>query len=92
MKLKKAIEKIEKSEKHINLGFRVHFETFEGYKYAGDYFPERDEPMFKTATEAWKMAEKFAKASKLHLNVYVIDEHYKPVRNYKEQMYNKTNS
>lgn len=64
-------------------GFRVHFERVEGRFLCGDYFPERGEPLIETESEAWKLAKKFAAASKgQYVNLYVVDEKWGPVENY----------
>ncbi len=66
--------------------YRVHFEKRElGLLYT-DYFPERDEPAFVTEEEAWKWAREFATKSPLeYVNIYVVDEHWRPVPGYQER-------
>ena len=88
MKLEQA-KKIIKDSKKASTGFRVHFETYSGYKYKGDYFPDNDEAPLKTESEAWKLASDFAKADKTAINVYVVDIKFRPVEGYKEKVLNK---
>lgn len=69
-------------------GFMVHFERVEGSMLVSDYFPEKHqgEKLIETEDEAWRLARKFAqKTTGRYVNIYVIDEHFYPVKEYKNK-------
>jgi len=85
MKLKKAQEIIKASARD---GFIVVFYRFyEPGKTVFDFFPEMDESPIKTEDEAWELAKKFAeKTFDYCLDIYVYDENFTPVKEYKKKM------
>ncbi len=84
MRFKEAREIMEKK---VKKGFRVSFERVEGIALVSDHFPERDEDPIKTEEEAWRLEDLFAKKTAGGcVNIYVVDEAWKPVPNYKRRM------
>lgn len=76
------------SGKSNKIGFMVHFEHVEGGMLKSDYFPDKHagERLIETEGEAWELARKFAKKTRGKcVNIYVIDEHFSPVKEYKNK-------
>lgn len=68
-------------------GYRVSFEKVDGRFLVSDYFPDREEPMIENEEEAWILASKFASATfGKCINIYVVDDHYRPVSGYDRRM------
>jgi hypothetical protein len=96
MKMKEAMALIKKSEKEKSekekkkakelQGFMVHFEKKEGHILASGYFPDKHagEKLIKTEDEAWELASRFAKATSPneYVNIYVVDNQWRPVGHY----------
>ena len=71
------------------LGFMVSFEWKEGCIVRSDHFPDKraGEKLLATEEEAWALAKMFAKKTKGKVvNIYVIDENFCPIKNYKDKM------
>lgn len=86
MKLKEALEIINKNEK----GYMVSFEVRGGGVLRGDHFPDKHagEPLIETEGEAWELAEKFAKSTGNEVfNIYVIDHNFCPVKGYSNKKF-----
>jgi len=69
-------------------GYMVSFEVKEGGVLRSDYFPDKHagETLIASEETAWILAEQFAEASDdNHVNIYVIDETFSPVRGYSER-------
>lgn len=63
-------------------GFMVSFEWAKNGMLRGDHFPDKhaNEPLIKTETEAWVLAEKFAEKTKGDaVNIYVTNSDFTPV-------------
>ncbi len=92
MKYKEAISVIKSNNyKRCNTttkketGFMVSFEKRERGVLCSGYFPDKhaDEPLIKSETEAWYLANKFAQATcDNYVNIYVIDHTFSPVKGY----------
>jgi hypothetical protein len=70
-------------------GYMVSFEKVEGGVLISDYFPDKHagEPLIETETEAWLLANKFArKTHRKCVNIYVINQDFAPVAGYKNRM------
>ena len=68
-------------------GYRISFEWYGDGFLRSDYFPERDETLIESENTAWKIAKMFANRMKGKVcNVYVTDQDYMPVREYKNKM------
>lgn len=81
MKLKDAMEIIDKKEE----GFMVGFELREGGMLKSDNFPDKHagEDLIPTEAEAWELAERFARATGNDVvNIYVKDNKFNPVQGY----------
>ena len=93
MNTKDAMKIITNYEGHINdlSGYMVSFENRSGGFYAG-HFPDKHagEPLIKTEIEAWDLAERFANATgDDYVNIYVINQTFHPVKNYKNRILKK---
>lgn len=86
MRLREATKIIENKK-----GYRVHFDEPAWFGFCNDYFPNFDEEPFDDESIAWLMAEKFAEKTLARgfKNIYVVDENYKPVKNYQNKILNK---
>jgi hypothetical protein len=88
MKTKDAMRMIDDHER----GFMVHFEVQTGSVLPADYFPDRSEgeELITDEEKAWTLAKRFAKAGENQniVNVYVVNQHAKPVADYKERILN----
>ena len=81
MKFQEALDIINKKEK----GYMVSFEVRERGLLRSDHFPDKhaDELLIPTEDEAWRLAERFAKATGSDtVNIYVIDNTFSPVKGY----------
>jgi hypothetical protein len=81
MKLKDAMSIIDKKE----TGFMVHFEKRIRGMLHSDFFPDKHagEDLIPTETEAWELANRFAKSTdRDYINIYVIDHNFRPVIGY----------
>ena len=81
MKFQEALDIINKREK----GYMVSFEVREGGLLRSDHFPDKeaDELLIPTEEEAWRLAERFAKATGDDIvNIYIIDNTFSPVADY----------
>ena len=66
------------------------YEEREGYLLASKHFPDGGEPLIETEEDAWKLAAGFAKVDPYrYVNIYVVDEHWSPVPEYKERLLNR---
>jgi hypothetical protein len=71
-------------------GYRVSFERLDRHILKGDHFPDRDEPMIQYEEEAWELAAKFAAITKgRNVNVYVVDDQWRPVPGYEAKIENR---
>lgn len=88
MKMNEAMEIINPT---VKSGFRVSFEVIEGIFLKSDYFPDHNEPLIPTETEAWDLAVKFAANTKGKcVNIYVTKGDHTPVEGYtKRQIKNR---
>ena len=67
-------------------GYRVHFEEKDGNILPTDYFPDRGEPLIDSEERAWEFAKLFAKKTVGKcVNVYVVDDTWKPVKSAKSR-------
>ena len=69
-------------------GYMVRFEWKEGSMLRGDHFPDKHagEKLIDTEWEAWVLASEFAdKMRGRAVNLYVIDDKFKPVNGYHER-------
>lgn len=85
MKYQDAIDLINKDDS----GYMVHFEWIECQILRGDYFPDKHagEDLIKSMDDAWDLAKKFAAKTKgKTCNIYVVDQDFKPVVNYKTHL------
>jgi len=83
MKMDEAKRIIEDNPK----GYRVHFEKVGWGTLTSDYFPECGEALIETETEAWELARAFAaKTTGKCVNIYVIEDQFKPVCGYRASM------
>ena len=91
MKIKDALELIEEHKKPINPGYMVSFEVRVSGILRSDHFPDPHdgEPLIKTESKAWDLATEFSKVSTCNVNIYVTDQTFSPVKDYKERMLNK---
>ena len=87
MKYEKAMAII--NTKRQPKGYMVSFEKVNGGILASDHFPDKHagEPLIKTESEAWTLAQKFANATEPeeYVNIYVIDDNFNPVNKYFEK-------
>lgn len=84
MKMSKALEIIESKPS----GYMVSFEHAGDGFLRSDYFPELwdGEKLIETEEEAWELAKKFAaKTFGKCINIYVIDNNFRPVANFKDK-------
>lgn len=73
-------------------GFMVHFEIRSSGCLHSNYFPDKhaNEELIRNEVEAWELAERFAQTTPaIYVNIYVIDDTFKPVANYKEKTIRK---
>lgn len=71
-----------------NEGYMVDFEHVEGKILRSDHFPDKHagEKLIPTKQEAWILARQFAdKTWDKCVNIYVTDETFSPVRDYKSR-------
>ena len=83
MKMKKAMEIIDGHN-----GFMVSFEHVEKGLLTSDHFPDKHagEELIKTASEAWRLAQRFAAKTKGRcVNIYVVDDSFCPVKGYEKK-------
>jgi hypothetical protein len=72
----------------LDKGFMVSFEWKKGSLLQSDHFPDKHggESLIGDLETAWKLAEKFADATKGKcVNIYVIDESFSPASGYSER-------
>jgi len=89
MKLKDAI-KIILSESHTT-GYMISFEQKDGSVLRSDHFPDKNagEELIEDLDTAWKLAELFAEKTRgKTVNVYVIDDKFRPVAGYEKRKMN----
>ena len=68
-------------------GYRVHFEHVDGSFLRSDYFPDYHESLIDSEERAWELAKLFAeKTVSKCVNVYVVDDRFNPVKNYRQRM------
>ncbi len=85
MKMQEALEIIDGSSAKPK-GFRVSFELAEEGMLKSDFFPDRNEPLIETETEAWLLANAFAKQTYGHyVNIYVTNDEFSPVQGYEKR-------
>ena len=85
MEMKEVVRTIEKV---INpKGYRVSFERKEGNFLISDHFPDKDEPLIDTESEAWILARTFARSTVGKcVNIYVVNDNYTPVAGYRDKI------
>lgn len=69
-------------------GFMVHFEWYGDGFFKSDHFPDKHagEELINTESEAWELAERFAKCLKGKIcNLYVMNSDFSAVDNYKQR-------
>ena len=81
MKMKEAMEII-----NGNKGFMVSFEHVEGGLLRSDYFPDKDEKLIDSESEAWLLAHSFAAKTKGRcVDIYVVDNSFCPVKGFEKK-------
>lgn len=93
MKMQDAVRIINDHER----GFMVNFEQVskggEGSVMKSDHFPDKNdgEDLIKTEEKAWEIARRFAAAvnPKEYVNIYVIDQTFRPVAGYDDKTLNR---
>lgn len=92
MKMKEAMDIINNNIPPKDKGFMVSYEYRTRNLLVGDHFPDTHggEKLIKSEEEAWKLAEKFAKATgNEYINIYVIDQNFHPVKDYHKRTFKK---
>ena len=92
MKLNEAIDIINSKINGVGSGYMVHFELVEGSVLKSDHFPDKHagEKLIESEESAWELADKFARATGSdYINIYVVDERWRPVAGYDAQTYKK---
>jgi len=91
MRIGNALVLIETHNKNNATGFMVSFELRERGMLASDHFPDahNGEPLIQTEEEAWRLASEFSKVSTRYVNIYVINQDYRPVAGYRERILNR---
>lgn len=93
MKLKEALEIINKGEYGYIVGFSYFTNLSFGDMVGWDHFPEvfKGESPIQTETEAIELAEKFSGATRgRYFNIYVVDTNFIPIEGYKIYNLKKT--
>ena len=88
MKMKDAMDMIERNKKEKVEGFMVSFEWARKGMLHSDHFPDRHagEELIKTEEEAWALAHEFAKGTFGNaVNIYVVGSDFVPVDGYEEK-------
>ena len=87
MKMSDAIAIIGGGQK--KMGFRVRFEWADHGILKNDFFPDRGEELIPTEDDVWNLAKLFANKTKNFgvpaVNIYVIDQDWSPVPEYKKR-------
>ncbi len=84
MRMHEALKIIKAPDK----GYMVKFELKNGVMLEGDNFPDNHagEDLIPTEEEAWALAARFAKKMVgKAVNIFVVDEHFRPVDGYRER-------
>ena len=84
MKMQEAMNEINNKPK----GYMVSFEWYGDGFLRSDHFPDKHggEALIETESEAWELADRFARATKgKTCNLYVVGHNFTPVEGYKDR-------